>query len=88
MNIPASSQRTEELKFPTAISGDLVVGGNADQQLLQLKSNALTSLITTDITTFTTASLQQIDGSPTSSIGAEEKQLRKRSPLTVQDERI
>ena len=88
MNIPASPPSTENLQLSNATSEDLAVGGNADQQLLQLKSNAGTSLITTDITTFTTANLQQIDGSPTSSIGAAERQLRKRSPITVPDERI
>ena len=72
----------------TTISGYLAVGSNADQQLMQLESNAITSLIITDITNFTTARLQQVDGSPTSSICAAERQLHKSSPLTVSDERI
>ena len=88
VNIPASPPSTENLQLSTVTSEDLAVGGYADQQLLQLKSNAVTSLIITGIITLTTANQQQIDGSPTSSIGAAERQLRKRSPITVSDERF
>ena len=88
MDIPASPQSTDDSMLPTARSEDIAVVNNVHQQLMQLKSNAATSLITTDITTFTTARLQQVDGSPTSSICAAERKLRKRSPLTALDERI
>ena len=72
----------------TAKSRDLAVVSNAHQQLMQLESNASTSLITMDITTFITARLQQVDGSLNSSICATERQLRERSPFTAPVKRI
>ena len=88
MDISASTQGTKSPMLPTAIYGGLAVGSKADQQLMQLESNAFTFLITTEVTTLTTARLQHVDGSPTSNICAAEKKIRKSSPLTVPDEQI